>query len=66
MKSVISLKLRRCRDVAGYTQAQVADRAGLHPNAYAKIERGERLPNLETLQKICKALGVKSSDILPF
>ena len=62
----ISKLLKEFREKADLTQTEVAKKAGLHPNAYAKIERGERLPNLDTLQKICKALGVKSSDVLPF
>jgi len=38
----------------------------MNPNAYAKVEQGKQTPQLETLEKILKVLGVKSSDILPF
>lgn len=62
----IANNLKQIRFKKSLTQTEVADKAGLHPNSYAKIERGESMPSLETLEKIAKALKVKSSDILPF
>lgn len=62
----IANKLKKQRVINGLTQLQVAKKAGMNPNAYAKIERGERRANTDTLEKICRALKVKSSDILPF
>lgn len=59
-------KIRKTRIVSGMTQKQVADKAGLHVNYIARIERGEENPTYETIEKIVKALKVKSSDILPF
>jgi transcriptional regulator with XRE-family HTH domain len=47
------------------TQAEVAKKAGLDSNSYAKLERGTTRPFGVTLIKICKALEIKSSDILP-
>jgi transcriptional regulator with XRE-family HTH domain len=35
-------------------------------NYYAKLERGEAVPSLKMLEKVVKALGIKSSDVLPF
>jgi len=48
------------------TQLVLAEKAGIDSNTYAKIERGDQTPSVETLEKIVKALGVKSSDVLPF
>jgi transcriptional regulator with XRE-family HTH domain len=62
----IAESLKEIRQKRGLTQVEVADKAGLHVNSYAKIERGEAMPEIETLGKIAKALRVKSSDILPF
>ena len=62
----IAENLKEIRQKRGLTQVEVADKAGLHVNSYAKIERGEAMPEVETLGKIAKALRVKSSDILPF
>ncbi len=41
-------------------------RADTNTNYYAKLERGEAMPSLKMLEKVIKALGVKSSDVLPF
>lgn len=58
--------IRIARNKTGFTQKQIADRAGVHVNYYARIERGEENPSYEALEKIIKALGVKSSEVLPF
>lgn len=62
----IGRQLHEARQRKNLTQAEVATRAGTTVNHYAKIERGEVVPSLKTLEKIIKALGVKSYDVLPF
>ena len=62
----IGKNLKKARLKKELTQVEVAQKVGIHPNYYAKIERGEIHPALDTLEKIFKVLGVKSSDILPF
>lgn len=57
-------KLRAIREKAKLTQAEVASRAGVHVNYYARIERGEENPSFEKLQSVMKALGLKSLDLL--
>jgi len=58
--------IRKARTKAGLTQEQLAEQAGLHTNYYARVERGEENPSYETIEKIIKALGIKSSEVLPF
>lgn len=58
--------IKKIRLKLGMTQAQVAKKAGIHVNYMARIERGEENPTTEVLEAIVKALGVKSSQILPF
>ncbi len=58
--------IRITRNKTKLTQQQVADKAGIHVNYYARIERGEENPSMKTLKTICKVLKVKSSDILDF
>lgn len=62
----IGRKLQQARQQKDMTQAEVAKRAGTNVNYYAKLERGESVPSLKMLEKIVKALGAKSSDVLPF
>lgn len=60
----IANKIKEVRIKKGLTQSGVAKKAGLDSNSYAKIERGINKPLGVTLIKICRALGVKSSEIL--
>lgn len=58
--------IRKARIKAGFTQEQLAKIADLHVNYYARVERGEENPSYETIEKIVKALKVKSSSVMPF
>lgn len=51
-------KLRSARENAGITQQQLAETAQLSVTGLAMIERGERLPSLDTATRICWALDV--------
>lgn len=62
----IGKNLKKARLNAKMTQKQVAEKADLHVNYYARIERDEESPSLDVLKKLAKILKVKSSDILPF
>ncbi len=53
-------KLKHAREKAKLTQAEVAERAGIHVNYYARVERGEENPTYEILIKIKKALKIES------
>ncbi len=65
-KKLFAENLRKIREQKGMTQDQVAKAAGINTNYYAVIERGEVNPTYEKIERIVKALEVKSSDILPF
>ena len=62
----IGKKLREARNKLNQTQAFVAEQARINANFYARIERDEEVPSLETLKKILRVLKLKSSDILSF
>ena len=51
-------RLRELREESGMTQAQIAERAGLHPQGVVKLERGEREPAWATVVALAEALGV--------
>ena len=52
------------RERAGLTQAQLAERAGLHISAVTRFEQGWREPSLATAAELAKALGVKVDEFL--
>lgn len=48
--------IRRARQEHGWTQAFLAEQAGLSPNYIARLERGELGPSLFVANRICEAL----------
>lgn len=58
--------IKKARAKAKLTQAEVAEKVGIHVNYFAMIERGEVNPSYEILEGIAKALKIKSSEIMPF
>ena len=52
-------RLRHYREAAGYSQEELAERAGLSANAISALERGERKrPFPDTLRRLADALGL--------
>lgn len=65
-KSKIGKNLKQLRKEKKLTQVQLAKKARISSNYYARIERDEENPSLEVLKEISKTLKVKSSEILDF
>jgi len=63
--NIIGINIKLIRKKKGLTQNQVAGENFSVPSI-SKIEKGDFMPKISTLETICKALGCKSSDILPF
>jgi len=57
-------KVRLARKRAGLTQEKLAEKSGLHRTYIAGIETGKRNVSVKSLEKIAKALDVKSSSLL--
>lgn len=57
--------IKAAREKVQLTQEEVAKKAGISSNYFAKIERGEINTTVEKLYKIIKALNVDASDIFP-
>jgi len=58
--------LKEIRISKQLSQEVVAKAIGISVTYYAGIERGEENPTFAVIENICKALKVKSSDVLPF
>lgn len=55
--------LKEARLKKGLTQVELAAKAGIHSNSYAKIERGESKPSPESIKKLIRVLDIDSSKI---
>jgi transcriptional regulator with XRE-family HTH domain len=53
--------LREARLRAGLTQAELAERAGTARSQVSRYERGDVLPNLETLRRLIRHCGLELS-----
>ena len=62
----VAKRLRALRLDRDLTQADIAEKAKMSTNYYAKIERGEVRPSVDIYERLAKALKVTASDIFPF
>jgi transcriptional regulator with XRE-family HTH domain len=51
-------RIRQIREAYGFSQAEIAYRCDITPQAYGQIERRAGKSTFETLQRIAKAIGV--------
>jgi len=61
---ILGETLRKYRNITGWSQEELGERANLHPSYIGQIERGTKKISLLTLQKLSAALKVKISDLL--
>jgi transcriptional regulator with XRE-family HTH domain len=62
-KSLFGKAIRSLREERGYSQEELAERAGLHRNYVGGVERGERNVALENIVKLAGALSVRTRDL---
>lgn len=60
----MAANLKRCRAAAGISQEEVGERAGLHRTEVGLLERGARVPRIDTLIKLATALEVDAGELL--
>lgn len=57
---------REARKSAGLTQEEAAELVGVATEVYGRLERGNMLPSLPTLMRLCRALAVDANRLLGF
>ena len=58
------MRLIEERNQRGWSRAELARRAGMHPSTVSLIESGRLVPYPSQLDKLAAALGLKSRDDL--
>ncbi|HWB59506.1 MAG TPA: response regulator [Chthoniobacteraceae bacterium] len=58
LKSLLGTAIRNKRNELGFSQEELADRAGLHRTYISDIERGARNLSLESIDKLAQALKI--------
>ena len=64
LKAKIGGVLRERREKLGLSQEDVAERADVDRTYISILERGLKSPTLETLEKICAALGTLPERVI--
>jgi transcriptional regulator with XRE-family HTH domain len=62
--TIVGEAIRRARQEHGWTQAFLAEQAGLSPNYIARLERGELGPSLFVATRITEALSMSLDDLV--
>jgi transcriptional regulator with XRE-family HTH domain len=62
----IAVNIRKTRKGRNITQENLAHDAGLNRAYIGYIERGERKPSVETLEKIAKSLKINLHELFIF
>lgn len=59
-----SANLRRVREAAGMTQAELSRRVEVHPTNVCFWEHGERMPRLDTVVKLVSVLDCRADELI--
>lgn len=63
---LVGSRIREYRKGKGLSQEELAHRAELHTAHLGRIERGEKNPTLESIEKIVNALGITFEELFSF
>jgi len=64
MKARFGENLARCREGADVSQEELSFRASIHRTEVSLLERGERMPRVDTALRIAGSLGVLLNDLV--
>jgi len=64
MKLRFGRNLAQCREGAGISQEELSFRASIHRTEVSLLERGERMPRVDTALRIAGSLGVPLDDLV--
>jgi transcriptional regulator with XRE-family HTH domain len=64
LDEVVRQRIRELRAERGLTQEQVCERAGISVDAVSRIEGGTRVPTLDTIERLARALAVTPSTFM--
>ena len=60
----LGLNVKRLREESGLSQEALAFEAGLHRTYVSGVKRGVRNPTVTVVEKLAKALGAATGDLL--
>lgn len=64
IRSIVALNLRHLRKAKGFSQEELAHRAGIDRTYVSALERGVYASSVDMLMKLATALGVEEADLV--
>lgn len=64
LRDIFQENLNRIYEEKDLTEEEMSDLTGLDSTFCGRLRRGERVPSLDTIQKICNGLEVEVSELL--
>jgi transcriptional regulator with XRE-family HTH domain len=64
MKVRFGKNLAHCREAADVSQEELSFRASIHRTEVSLLERGERIPRVDTALRIAGSLGIPLDDLV--
>ena len=61
---LLGKRVRFARRMLDITQKELAKKTGVSAALIGHVERGTRIPSVETVYRICKALGLSADYLL--
>jgi XRE family transcriptional regulator, regulator of sulfur utilization len=65
-KALFGSRIRSVREAASLSREIVAEKSEINTNYLGEIERGEKWPSIEVIQRLATALSVSPSAFLEF
>jgi transcriptional regulator with XRE-family HTH domain len=63
LRAVVARNLRLLRKQKGFTQEELADNAGINRNYVGQIEREEKSPTVDLLERLTLALDIRPEEL---
>jgi transcriptional regulator with XRE-family HTH domain len=63
LRAILARNLRVLRKQKGLTQEELAHQAGINRNYVGQIEREEKSPTVDIVEKLANSLAVKAEDL---
>lgn len=60
----VGANIRKLREDKDWSQEELADQAGFHRTYISGVERGIRNPTITVIERIAKALKVRTEELL--
>jgi transcriptional regulator with XRE-family HTH domain len=60
---LLAQNMKRCREILGLSQMDLAEKVGCSPTLIGKIEIMKRFPSADNLNRIANALKVEPADL---